>query len=176
MQYFDITNSPNVFDKELAKRLGFKKIFNAGSEIEIVENLERQTKRPFLIFSGNPNIISTLIKYEGAIGILTNGETINQQILDKVRENKKLIVFNSYYLTISQKERVSKIYKLRKLFKEAYKAKVNSTIISLAPNPDYLLSFMQLFEIAKLIASDEHHAKKMLTNLGEILNDIQKKA
>lgn len=175
MHYFDITNSPSAFEKELQKRLGFKKILNVPEEVEIVENLSRQPKKPFLIMSANPNVVYNLIKSKWAIGLLVNGEEPDQKVLNKIRENGKLLVLNAYYLTIGERDRVLKVQKLKKIFRNAHKGKTRTTIISLAPNPNYLLSFMQLFEIAKMITTDEHQAKVMLKSLGEAINDTQEK-
>ncbi|MGI0141097.1 MAG: hypothetical protein ACREBF_00385 [Candidatus Micrarchaeales archaeon] len=175
MQYFDITNSPKGFNSALQKRLGFKHIFNANDDIEVVERQGPEPKKPFLIMSSNPNVVYSLIKSGRAIGLLINGDEPDQKVFNKIKENGKLLVFNTYYLTIGERDRVSKVQKLKKIFRHAHKGKTNTGLISFAPNENYLLSFMQLFEIAKMITTDEHQAKRMITSLGEFANDIKKK-
>ncbi|MDE1827556.1 MAG: hypothetical protein KGH65_00115 [Candidatus Micrarchaeota archaeon] len=175
MHYFDITNSPTAFGKDLGKRLGFRKLLNISDDVELVESLSSQPKKPFLIVSQNPNVVYNLIKSRWAIGLLVNGDEPDQKVLNKIKENGKLLVLNSYYLTIGERDRVSKVQKLKKIFRNAHKGKTKATIISLAPNANYLLSFMQLLEIAKMITTDEHQAKVMLGSLGESINDIEEK-
>lgn len=172
MQYFDITNSKLQVDEKLAKRLGFKRVLNIPEDVEILDTI-KQTKKPFLISTTNPNIIYNLIKSRNAIGLLTNGEEIDPKTINKIKENDKLLVFNAYYLEISQRDRISKVHKLKKSFREGYRAKAKMAMISLAPNEHYFLSTAQLLEISKMICTEEHQAKKMLTTLGELINDIE---
>ncbi|MDE1846077.1 MAG: hypothetical protein KGH53_02245 [Candidatus Micrarchaeota archaeon] len=172
MQYFDLTNSKIPMDPKLAKRLGFKRVLNIGEDVEILDSI-KQTKNPFLISSTNPNIIYNLIKSPNAIGLLTNGEEIDPKTINKLKENEKLLVFNAYYLEISQRDRISKVHKLKKSFREGYRAKVGMAMISLAPNEHYFLSTAQLLEISKMICIEEHAAKKMTTTLGELINDLE---
>ncbi|HVA82601.1 MAG TPA: hypothetical protein VNF06_00355 [Candidatus Aquilonibacter sp.] len=172
MQYFDITNSKLQMDEKLAKRLGFKRILNVPGDVEILDTI-KQTKKPFLIAATNPNIIYNLIKSRNAIGLLTNGEEIDPKTINKIKENEKLLVFNAYYLEISQRDRISKVHKLRKSFREGYRAKAKMAMVSLAPNEHYFLSASQLLEISKMICGEEHAAKKMIANLGELINDIE---
>ncbi|MDE1761651.1 MAG: hypothetical protein KGH59_02840 [Candidatus Micrarchaeota archaeon] len=166
MQYVDITNAPQHFDQRLTKRLGFKRVLNVGEGMAISE---RGTDSPFLIrVSSQQNILSAL-KSKNAIGVIVEGEELDQKIVSRIKDSQKIILINAYYLTISQRERISKIHKYKKLFRMACKAKAGIAIASMAPNEHYLLSFMQLFEIAKLITGDEHQAKKMINTLGETL-------
>ncbi|MDE1825194.1 MAG: hypothetical protein KGH61_00725 [Candidatus Micrarchaeota archaeon] len=171
MQYIDITNSPERFEQKLAKRLGFSRFVNANDQIIIADRAGPGAK-PLLIQTTNPNLIFAMIKSPKAIGILSNGEEVEQRVLNKLKENGKLVVFNAYYLTVGQRDRVSKIHRLKKLFRMAGKSKTRMGIVSLAPNQDYLLSSAQLLEIAKLITADDHQAKLMLSNIGETLHDI----
>lgn len=167
MRYVDIINSNSLPEQKLVRELGFSKILNANEQILILDKIS-QPQKPFLISSTNPNIVNNLLKSPNAIGILSNGEELDPRIVNKIKENDKIIIFNAYYLAISSRDRISKVHKLRKIFKMAYKVKARTAIITLAPSQTYFLSSIQLLEIAKMICTDDHQAKKMLLLEGDI--------
>ena len=171
MQYLDITNSPEKFDSNLLKRLGFKRALNVGEDLQILDSINHNQKLPFLVNASSKASLYSLAKEAKALGILVNGEDLDQKLVSKIKDAGKAIVINAYYLTLGQRDRISKIHRYKKIFRMACKAKAKIVLVSLAPNENYLLSFMQLLEIAKLITNDDHQAKKMVTSLGEITND-----
>lgn len=172
MQYIDIVNFSGPIDKELQKRLGFSKILTSG-DVDVIDAPNKQTKKQFLINSTVPNVVYNLMKANNAIGLLIDGNGVDAKMLAKVSDAGKLLVFNAYYLTISERDRIGKIHKMRKNFRNAAKLKAKMAIVTLAPNEDYLMSSIQLLEVANLITLNDAAAKKMVSTIGEMLNDTK---
>ena len=166
MQVFDITALPGPVDGKLAKRLGFQRILNEGNDIEILE-FAGEPSKPFLIASGDPNVVYKLIRSNNAVGLLVEGGEIDSRMVAKIKDSGKLIVFDANYIIMGQQDRASRVHRLRKVFRFAHNAKMGTAIISLAQSSHYLLSSAQLMEIAKLITNDDREAKLMLQGLGE---------
>ncbi len=168
MQYFDITSLHEPVDASLAKRLGFKKIFNIGSEIDLLE-FDDEQKRPFIVNTQNPSLFHKLLGSSKAIGLLADDPDSIQKLIPKIKDSDKLIVFNANYLISPEMNRQSRIYKTRKIFRIAHNMKLKTAMVSLAKGPNYLLSSLQMVEVAKLITRDEKSAKQMLSQIGERL-------
>jgi hypothetical protein len=175
MQFFDITDLPMPADAGLVKRLGFKKILNNKVDINIVEKVGAETEKPFLISTSNPTMVYNLISMSNSIGVLAGQNELNQKILDKIRENGRVVVFDSCHMISNQEMRIAELHRMKGVFRLVHRSKVGSAMISLASRKEYLLSSIQLLEVAKMITGGDTEAKQMLINLGEIVDDIQKK-
>lgn len=174
MRYFDIADLHEDIDEGLANRLGFKRIFKSGSEIEMVSSAGRDIDKPFLIATLKPEVLYNLITHRNSIGVLLDKEELDKKAQERIRENEKLVIFNTYSVTSDPQGRVERLHRLRKHFRNAHRARLRCGIVSLAQNKTHLLSSMQLMEIAKMITDNDSEAKQMLLNVGEKLNDIQK--
>lgn len=166
MQYFDVTSLPEPVDAPLSRRLGFRKMFNTGSEIDVLE-FDDEQKRPFLVSTKNPSLFYKLIKSGKAIGFLVDDPDSAQRFISKIKDDEKLVVFNANYIVSPETNRQSRVYKMRKIFRIAHNVRLKTAMVSLAKNQNYLLSSMQMVEIAKLITRDEKSARQMLSQIGE---------
>jgi len=92
-----------------------------------------------------------------------------QRLIPKIKDSDKLIVFNASYLISPEANRQSRIYKMRKIFRIAHNMKLKTAMVSLAKSSNYLLSSLQMVEVAKLITRDEKSAKQMLSQIGDRL-------
>lgn len=169
MSYFDVTSLSNPIDESLAKRLGFKRIFNNGIDVEVTLSIPKKAQNPILLSSSSQSAINQCLQNENVTGIINTGDEIGAKSIEKLVQKEKLIVFDAYSMTGSS-ERLASINKAKKAFRYVSKMHADLAIASFAPSNDYLLSYMQLFEIAKLIGASDAQAKLMLSRIGMVLS------
>ena len=166
MRFYDLADFEP--DGQLAKRLGYNRIFRNGDALKLSGRPEPNTKT--ITNSNNQQVLLRSLADRNTIGIAFSDNKPDAKVVVDAAEKGKPIFFISASLLIGNHKDIQKsLYSIRKLFRVAKKARAKTGILTFARSKEQLLSVMQLIEIAKLIGADETEAKKMISMLGDAL-------
>ena len=149
--YFDIS----YFDvpENLARLLGFKKIYTIGKQLELNKSADNIIADDFSL---------QRFSISNVVGVRIN--KIDRQFFQKIREEEKVAIIDISNLINASGEGLIKEHKRLKLMAmNALKAKLNLSIATFAKNEEGLLSSMQMIEIAKFIGLNEKQAKDAIS-------------
>lgn len=163
MRFFDLASVPEV-SESLGTRLGYKKIFLAGKDIEIGEDLA-PSKSKKLIRSDNPEIIVKGLRQNDVLGMLPKNISISKKALDAIKDNEKLLVIPLSEATAGGQALV----KMRRLIRSVLIAKAPFALVSLAGDKEHLMSSLQMIEVAGFLGVDPARAKEAMGKLGDLL-------
>lgn len=172
MQFFDLVALKGSYDSEsLARRLGYKKIFELGESVSIVDNakdLNSDSKK--IVRSENEEVLIKALRHNSVIGALAYGNLPCNRIMETIRIKEKLLLLPIARITCLEKgARLQSLFSARRLLRDAMMSKVNISIVTLAEEKEYMLSAVQMLEIAKLLGVEQSVAERMLSVLGDCL-------
>ena len=106
----------------------------------------------------------------GASAVAITDSYIDRKLMDTIKENKCILCMPLGTITASYGvERARNIYRMRKLFADARKRGIEVCFISMAKTPQFLNSYMQLIELAKLLGADERYARYSISEITKAL-------
>lgn len=160
MRYFDITEMS--VDEQLLKTLGFKGIFQLGNEVGRFPS----GKGKSVAFMSDREAFSRAARSRETLAIVADALPLQKKYLELMREGEKMLIFPVGALTaLNSSQLVRGIAQLRAAFSTAKQARVKSAVATLAKTSDYLLSSMQLIEIARLLGNSDEEAKAAVQRL-----------
>jgi hypothetical protein len=166
MRFFDVIRTKEA-DPALAKRLGFSKVFIAGEDIDVLDNLKFNGKRKAIVRSKNVGILMRALKENGVIGVMVDDNLLIGKVIAAAKESDKPIVLSTEGLNSrNYPERLRAVYRLRKVYKILAKTKNDVILITLAADRQSLLSTSQMIEISKFIGADDAKSRRMISELG----------
>ncbi len=167
LDFYDIVSETCTFDENLAKRLGFKKIFTLNKEIRALGHGHENIKdtENSIAFGKDKNQLLSLVKH-GVTAVAINDSYIDKKLMETIKNEKCILCMPMSVITASYGiERSRNIYKMGKLFTYARKKGIEICFASIAGGPSGLNSYMQLIELAKLIGADEKYARHSLSEI-----------
>lgn len=166
MQYYDVAGFE--VSGELASRLGFSRVYLSGRDVQLLEDRMPGAGKA-IVRSSNPGILAKALRSRNTVGIVISGSELLRKVVEEVRINGKLLVFVASELTAaSPSDRLRNLQRMRRLLQFATHMRAEAAIISLAGGKEYLMSRMQMVEIARLIGADDGQARRMAGNMGRL--------
>lgn len=137
--------------EELARKLGFGKIFVSGRDLFISE-IPVENGKPQIIISRDPSRLIGGVRNPNVIGIIFAGGDLTKTVLEKVVEYKKAVfVPVGRLLSVDVRERGPELGRIRKIVLASRKAGANVRLVTLAGSDIELLSKRQLLAVAGLV-------------------------
>ncbi len=167
MQYFDLVRTDD-FDDGLAHRLGYKKIYRVGNEIELSDSLSISRKRPAIIASANPGVLLKALRESRVIGVILEGSAPMGKVIMVAKEMEKPIIIPLDWMKAAHQQRQKAIYGTRKLVALLSKARAEAVFVTLAKDRHAMLSAGQLIQIARFLGAQEKGSKEMASRIGEL--------
>lgn len=171
MKYYDLVANSCEVSGDMAKRLGFEKIFRAGIDIKLIDvDIEKGTSCDDCIaYGANKKRLATLAS-SGARGIAIKDMRGDGRLLNIMSENDCILCVPTNIFTSSTGiERSKLIYRAEILLNVARKKHIKVSFISVAESKLHMCSYMQLIEIAKLIGANEQFARSSISTVNKEL-------
>jgi RNase P/RNase MRP subunit p30 len=171
MAYFDLVAVPKEMAGEAAKRLGFRRIFCLGSDVELLEDMAQQPGRMKRIVAGSSaEALSRGIRRSDAVAALATERSLNGKELELLREmGKPLLIPLAQVTCAGEVERGRALRRAKGAVREAMMHKAPLAIASMAGSVDCMMSAQQMLGIAKLLGMSDRVAERALGALGEAL-------
>ncbi len=171
MECYDLVSETCEFDEQFAKRLGFKKIFAINKDIKAVGHGSESSNVDGIAFGKDKAQLFALVRH-GARFIAITDSYIDKKLMHGIKENKTVLCMPMSIITASYgPERARNTYRMKKLFDAARKMGIEVAFVSMAKTKDYMNSYMQLIELARLVGADERYARY---SIGEVNKKIGK--
>ena len=173
MNFYDIVSETCQFDEQFAKRLGFKRIFTLNKDIRAVGHGNENDKdlSRSIAFGKDANQLLALVKH-GAPAVAITDSYIDRKLMEAIKDNGCVLVLPISVMTASWGvERSRNIYRMAKLYRYAVKKEIKTTFASMAKSPQYMNSYMQLIELAKLLGADDKYARHSLSETTKTIAD-----
>lgn len=170
MQYFDIVRT-NDFDDRLAHRLGYKKIYKVGQEIELSNTLNISRKKPAIIMSSNPGVLLKALRESKVIGVILGENEPIGKVIMVAKELEKPLIIPLDGMKTAHSSRQKSIYRIRKLLAVLSKARADAVFITLAKDKHSMISAGQLIQLARFLGAKEERSKEMASKIGELHAD-----
>ncbi len=171
MEFYDIVSETCAFEPQFAERLGFKRIFILGKEIIAAGSKGIGNREVPAIAFGRGEQLFQLMKH-GARAVSVTDSYIDRRLLASMRERDCILCMAMSTITASYGvERSRNIYKMSKLFKEARKLGIEVAFASMAKDRNYMNSYIQLVELAKLVGADEQYARQSLNKITKSIGE-----
>ena len=165
MEFYDIVSETCTFEPEFAERLGFSRIFTLGREILAAGSKGIGNREVPSIAFGRGEQLFKLVK-QGARAVSITDSYIDRRLLVSIKENGCVLCMAMSTITASYGvERSRNIYKMSKLFKAARKLGIDVAFVSMAKDTNYMNSYIQLLELARLIGADEQYARQSISKI-----------
>ena len=165
MEFYDIVSETCAFELQFAERLGFKGIFTIGKEIKAAGSKGIGNRDIPTIAFGKGEQLFSLVK-QGARAVSITDSYIDRKLLEAMKDSDCVLCMAMSSVTASYGiERSRTIYKMSRLFKEARKRGVDVTFVSMAKDRNYMNSYIQLVELAKLIGAEEQYARHSISEV-----------
>ena len=166
MRYFDIVRTNDV-DENLANRLGYKKIFRAGTDIVLADNLNLPKGKRAIVASKNPGILLKALRDNNVIGIILEDNEPIGKVVMVAKEYEKPIIIPLDGFKGQQAMRQRTIYRIRKLLRVLLKARAEVAFVTLAKDKNSLLSSGQMLRLSIFLGAGKEQAKRMLSIIGD---------
>ncbi|MGI0133873.1 MAG: hypothetical protein ACREBW_02800 [Candidatus Micrarchaeaceae archaeon] len=171
MDFYDIVMPSCEFDNWFAQRLGFRKIFVCGKDIELA-NADKTTSFPekdFIAVGANKNNLLVAAR-AGASAVVITDSRIDRKLMEELREQKTALIIPTSLVTSSYSlERPKRLYMLSRLHSHARKLGIDVGFATMAESRSNMCSYIQLIEMAKLIGADGHQARH---GIGEVNRSV----
>ncbi len=154
----------------MPSRLGYKKILEAGKDIEVMDSVGAATLTKKIVRSDSIETITKGVRQNRTIGVLPKNASLSGKALDAVKENGKLVLIPLSEATCAQgPDRAHALPRFRKLVRNVLIAKVPFALVSMAETREGMMSSLQMIEVAGFLGVDQRRAKEALAKLGEVL-------
>jgi hypothetical protein len=172
MQFFDIVALKEEIDLEgLARRLGYRKMFLVGKDVEIARDATRlDGEGSFIVRSGDNEALSKAVRSSGVIGVIVEGGKVSGRFVDELRTHEKLLFIPAAPLVCpDQGGALRNLHAAKGAVRAALMGKAGVAMVTLAEERECLLSSRQMLEIARLLCPSDRAAEAMLTPVGGLL-------
>lgn len=170
MRFFDLVAVKDDSLDALAGRLGFKRMFCVGKDVEIIESLGKSGKAKKIVRSDNIEVLAKSLRENDIIGALPCNSSISKKTLELIKSDEKVLFIPlSIAVCCDEASRIQKLARTRSLIRSALMSKVIISLISLAEEKECLLSSAQMIEVANFLGIDQRMAKDALGVLGDLL-------
>lgn len=168
MDFYDLASEGCTFDDAFARRLGFKKVFTINKDIKAVgHGSEANTAQNAIAFGKDKAQLFSLVRH-GASFVAITDSYIDKKLMQGIKENKCILCMPMSIITASYGlERSRNAYRMKKLFEHARKMGIEVAFVSMAKTKEYMNSYMQLIELAKLIGADERYARYSISEINK---------
>ncbi|MGA3020992.1 MAG: hypothetical protein ABSD68_03530, partial [Candidatus Micrarchaeales archaeon] len=142
MRFFDIVAIDyNSLDR-LAERLGYKKVFRLGSDVEIAETLkEADSNGKKIVRSDRFEVVAKSLRRNEVLGALPYNDTVSRKVLEIIKkEDKFLFIPISSVICADDAVRIQKLVRTRAIIRNALAAKVKICLVSLAEKREGIVS------------------------------------
>jgi|SRR5271157_1613335 len=172
MQFYDIVALKEEIDLEgLAGRFGYRKIFLAGKDVEIVgDTMRLNDEGSFIVRSGDNETLSKAVRSNGVVGVIVDDSKVSGKFIEELRTHEKILFVPAAPLVCpGQNSRMRNLHWAKGIVRTALMGKARIALVTLAEEKECLLSSRQLLEIAKLLGATDKIADGMLSSLGSSL-------
>jgi hypothetical protein len=171
MRFFDLVAIDYDSLDQLAKRLGYNRIFRLDSDFKIVESLkEADSNGKKIVRSDKFEVVAKSLRRNEILGVLPCNDTVSKKVLEIIKNDGKfLFIPISPVICAEDAMRIQKLVKTRMLIRNALAAKVKICLISLAEKKEGIISSMQMLEVASFLGMDQKCSKEALSALGGFL-------
>jgi hypothetical protein len=169
MDFYDLASEGCDFDDTFAKRLGFKKVFTVNKDIKAVGHGSEanSTVNGTIAFGKDKAQLFSLVRH-GARFVAITDSYIDKKLMQAIKENKCILCMPMSIITASYgTERSRNTYRMKKLFEHARKMGIEVAFVSMAKTKEFMNSYMQLIELAKLIGADERYARYSISEINK---------
>jgi hypothetical protein len=168
LKYYDIAGPSCVVEKVLAERLGFKHIFVLGKETASQDTETGKGKTGVSLAYGKNNQLLLSHSKGGTRAVAPLDFHTDRRLLEALRSNETTLCVPLFpILSTYGIERSRRIYMARALVDNALSRRIETTIISMAPKPEYLCSSQQLLELGRMLDLPEETVKRGLMETNE---------
>jgi K+ transporter len=169
--FYDLVSETCVFDDAFASRLGFKKVFRLNSDIKAAgHGSENSNVSNQIAFGRQTSQLLPLVRH-GARFVAITDSYIDKQLMQSIKDNGCILCMPMSIITASYgPERSRNTYRMKRLFEHARKMGIEVGFVSMAKTKEYMNSYMQLIELAKLIGADERYARYSLGEINKRMN------
>jgi RNase P/RNase MRP subunit p30 len=169
MEYYDLVSGSCGTDEGMAHRLGFKKIFKAGTDIRLT-NLDEPKSRGAdsgIIMSSDKARLLACAKGDVRAVIISDSR-IDKKLIAQMSENDIALCIPVSAITSGYGLARSKTtYMMGNLFTYAKKSKIDIAFVTLAGSRMQMASAMQLIELAMLVGADEAYARDSISRVNK---------
>lgn len=165
MKFFDLSY---VDSGQLAGRLGYKKAFVAGKDLRIVEKLEENGERKGIVRSADHEVVVKMLRQGWVVGLLPVNCSVSRQTLEEMRDHEKALFVPLSEVTCAESSQQA-LNMARVLVRNALRAGVAISIVSMARDRECLLSSAQAIEVAGFLGMDPRRAREALGTLGGLV-------
>lgn len=172
MHYFDIVALKDTAGLDaLAKRLGYKKIFSAGSDFTLAseaKGIDPNCKA--IVRSKNGEMLLRAIRENAVVGVVIEDVKPSGKFLEGLRSHEKVLVIPAAPLMCPDLEsRARSLHRAKELLRSAIMSRVDVALATLAADRACMASSAQMLEIAGLIGANVTAAKAMLSAMGRLI-------
>lgn len=171
MQSFDLVALDCASLQEMAHRLGYKRIFCVGKDVEVTEKANAADDgRKKIVRSDSFEALAKSLRRNDFVGMLPSTGSVSKKVLEILKNEEKLLfVPLSGVVSADEASRTQALVKARNLVRSALMAKVNVCIVSMAEDVTGVMSNLQMAEVANFLGMDQGRAKDAISVLGGVL-------
>ena len=170
MQFFDLVAFPVNSADRVAERLGYKRMFVAGKDVELLEDAGAASASKKIIRSDDFETINRSLRQNSVLGIIPKSALPSGKALEAIKESEKLLFIRLCGATCADgAARPQELAKTRRLIRSALMGKVPFALVSLAESRECLMSSLQVLEVAQFLGVDAARAKEALGRLGGLI-------
>lgn len=169
MEFYDIVLDSCRFESGFEKRLGFKRIFIGDKDVKLTNMEIAKSADSGIVYGVNKERLASVAKGNVRGVCILDNKTDRKLMGQLSKEGITLCINLSAITGAFGLERPKRIYLTRKLVDYARKSRVEVAFLSLAPYTHYMLSAMQILELARLLGADEGYARKSMSEVGRRL-------
>ena len=170
MQFFDLVSIRDGSLDSLAARLGYKKIFVIGKEVEVIERLGSASQLRKILVSDDFETITKALKQNDVVGMMPKSASISKKTLDALKNSDVTVFLPVTQVTCtSVGSRTHQLLKMRGWVRSALMAKVPIALVSMAENRDGIMSSAQMLEVASFLGMGQEKAKEALSRFGGLV-------
>jgi len=172
MQFFDIVALKEEVDlKALGRRLGYKKIFALGKEMELCADANHPGEgKALIVKSGDEAVLVKALRNNSVIGIILDNNKASGRFIEDLRIHEKLLLIPVGPLVCPDRgDVIHSLYRAKSVLRSALMGRASVALVTLAKEKECMLSCSQMLEMAKLIGANDNVAKEMLSVLGSFV-------
>ncbi len=171
MAYFDIASAPEGAEKEVAERLGFRRIYSLGSDVELLDDAaSKQDGTKKIIAGRNADTLAKGIRRNDVVAALVEGRSPSGKELEMLKEIGKPLLIPVAALTCApERERSTQLRKAKSTVREAMLHRAPVSLASMAGSNECLMSAQQLLAVGGLLGMGRKAAQRALEVMGGAL-------
>jgi RNase P/RNase MRP subunit p30 len=170
MQFFDLVAMKEESLDSLASRLGYKKIFRVGKELEVVEDLKSVSSSKKILVNDDFETISKALRQSDVIGMMPKSASISKKTLEAIKNNESVLFLPVAQVTCAEAGlRTQRLVRMRGWVRSALMAKVPFALVSMAESKEGMMSSAQMLDVAEFLGIGQGQAKEALARIGGLV-------